>query len=84
MIRLLYFARLRERLGVAEDALETDPELRAVADVMRVLALRGGVWAEVFTPGPGLLCAVNQVMARPETAVRDGDEVGFFPPVTGG
>lgn len=84
MIRLRYFARLREQLGVAEETLAAGSELHTVADLTLALAARGGVWADAFTPGPGLLCAVNQTMAHRETPVGDGDEVGFFPPVTGG
>lgn len=85
MIRVLYFARLRETLGVAEESLEANPRWGSVADLIAALAARGGIWAEAFAPGATLpLCAVNQTMARPDSAIGDGDEVGFFPPVTGG
>lgn len=83
MIRILYFARLREQLGTGREDLAEEGPL-TVADLVARLAARGGPWAEVFAPGPGLLSAVNQEMARPDTAVRAGDEVAFFPPVTGG
>jgi molybdopterin synthase sulfur carrier subunit len=49
-----------------------------------MLSARGGTWAEVFGRDQGVLVAVNQVLARPEAAIADGDEVAFFPPVTGG
>jgi molybdopterin synthase sulfur carrier subunit len=84
MIRILYFARLRETLGVAEEFLAWDPSWRSVADLGAALAARGGTWGAAFAPGPTLLCAVNQTLARPETPLGDGDEVAFFPPVTGG
>ncbi len=83
MIHVLYFARLREQLGTAGEELAAPTPLTAGALIDR-LAERGGRWAEVFDPGPGLLVAVNQSMARPDTLLRDGDEVAFFPPVTGG
>lgn len=80
MIRVLYFARLRDRLGVAEEQLETFPP--TLGALREQLAARGGDWGEAFSDR--VLTAVNQEMAGPETPLADGDEVGFFPPVTGG
>ena len=82
MIRILYFASLRERLGSADETLQEHP--RTLADLRAQLAARGGAWGEVFAGGQGVLAAVNQEMAQPAAAVRAGDEVAFFPPVTGG
>jgi len=82
MIRVLYFASLRERLGRADETLEQRPA--TVAGLRAVLAARGGVWAEVFADGQRVLAAVNQEIAVPDQSLAEGDEVGFFPPVTGG
>ena len=82
MTRILYFASLRERLGCSDETLETAPA--TVADLRAELARRGGVWQEVFAEGQRILAAVNQEMAGADQALQDGDEVGFFPPVTGG
>ncbi|QKT03212.1 molybdopterin converting factor subunit 1 [Ectothiorhodospiraceae bacterium 2226] len=75
-ITVKYFASMRERIGRAEDALDTDG-----------LHTVGEVWARVAPtealPG-NVLMAVNQEYADPSHPVRDGDEVAFFPPVTGG
>ena len=84
MIRILYFARLRERLGLAEEELNCRHGANTVADLIVHLRSRGGRWAETLPEGERLMAAVNQVLARPETPIRDGDEVGIFPPVTGG
>ncbi len=83
MIRVLYFASLRERIGRdAEDLAPADiTDLGALRDR---LAARGGVWAEALGREARVLAAVNQRYATRETAVTDGDEVAFFPPVTGG
>ncbi len=84
MIKVLYFARLREQLGTAGEEIPSPAEPTTVADLAALLHRRGGVWSEVLAEGETILAAVNQEMARPETPVEDGDEVAFFPPVTGG
>lgn len=84
MIKVLYFARLRERLSADAEQIDLPPDVASVGDLVRLLGARGGVWADAFISGEGLMAAVNQEMARPETPVRDGDEVAIFPPVTGG
>jgi len=82
MIRILYFASLRERLGSAEETLQEFP---STLDGLRTeLAARGGVWSDVFTDEQRVLAAVNQEMASTGQALKAGDEIGFFPPVTGG
>jgi len=84
MIRILYFARLREQLGTAEEELPGGPDSTTVAELAEALRRRGGPWADAFAPGQPVLSAVNQALARGDTALADGDEVAFFPPVTGG
>lgn len=75
-ILVRYFARLREELGRDEERIEVDG-VTTVAEVWS--RVRGG------EPLPAtLLVAVNQVYARGESPVKAGDEVAFFPPVTGG
>jgi len=82
MIRILYFASLRERLGRESETLEHSPQ--TLAELRTLLLGRGGAWGEVFADDQAVLAAVNQAMATPEQPLADGDEVGFFPPVTGG
>lgn len=82
MIRVLYFASLRERLGRADEALENHPD--SLSALRESLAARGGEWHEVFAGAQPVLAAVNQEMVADDNALADGDEVGFFPPVTGG
>ncbi len=86
-IKVKYFASLRERLGRAEDRLEVEEQASVGALWERV---RGGVASDVGAPGaagppPGaILATVNLEYARAERLLRAGDEVAFFPPVTGG
>lgn len=88
MIQLRYFASLREKLGLDSEQIEPR-EVHAqaaltVADVRAHLLQRGSPWDEALSEDQRVLAAVNQEMARPDTAVADGDELAFFPPVTGG
>ena len=82
ILRLLYFARLRERFGVGEENLACDSA--TVADLLAVLRARGGAWAEELAPGRSFRVAVNQDLATPDTPLADAAEVAIFPPVTGG
>lgn len=84
MIRILYFAKLRETLGTAGEELALPADVRTVGALRDHLVARGAPWAEALAAGRALRVAVNQDMAAPGTPVADGDEVAFFPPVTGG
>lgn len=84
MLHLLFFARLREDLGTAAEELALPGEVKQVAQLREFLRARGGAWERTLAPQKAVRIAVNQVMANADTAVRDGDEVAFFPPVTGG
>jgi molybdopterin synthase sulfur carrier subunit len=84
MVKLLYFARLREDLGTGSEALALPADVTTVAALRAHLMARGGAWASVLANGKALRVAVNQEMADPATPVKAGDEVAFFPPVTGG
>ncbi len=76
MITVRFFASLREQLGTAERRLPAS-DVHTVAEAWQQAA--GGL------PLPdNTLAAVNQEYADPDTPVREGDEVAFFPPVTGG
>lgn len=82
MIKVLFFAHLRETLGSGESIAFT-PQLATVSALRHHLAQRGGAW-ETLDTTRNLRAAVNQNMVGPDSPVHDGDEVAFFPPVTGG
>lgn len=84
MIRILYFASLRERLDSGGESLELPAGITQLGQLASLLAARGPVWADVFAGRLPLMMAVNQSAARPDSPLQDGDEVAFFPPVTGG
>lgn len=83
-LRMLYFARLREVLGVGQETLELPAEVHTLAGLLASLRARGGVWSEELAEGRAFRLAVNQDIATPEAALADDDEVAIFPPVTGG
>ena len=83
MIKVLYFARLRESLGSASESLEVQDGL-SVSDLMAQLAARGGQWKQEFDGCKPLRAAVNQTLVANGARIHAGDEVAFFPPVTGG
>lgn len=84
MVKLLYFARLREELGTAVEEIVLPADVRTVAGLRAHLMTRGEVWASTLAQNKAVRVAVNQQMAEAQTPVEAGDEVAFFPPVTGG
>ena len=83
-VTLLFFASLREQLGQAGEQLELPAGVATVGALRDHLRARGGPWANVFAPNRPVRAAVNQDMVQPVAAIKAGDEIAFFPPVTGG
>ena len=83
-ITVLYFARLREALGLERETLELPPGVTTVGELRAWLVGRGAPWAEAFTEIRRIRAAVAQQMAGDDTRLAEGAEVAFFPPVTGG
>jgi molybdopterin synthase sulfur carrier subunit len=84
MVTILYFARLREALGTASEELALPTDVADLAALRATLTSRGGSWAQELAETRAIRAAVNQDMAGGDTPVKDGDEIAFFPPVTGG
>ena len=81
-VRVRFFASLRERLG-AEESVEVD-EGCSVGALRAALVARGGAHAQALAPGRAVRCALDQRMCAEHEPLREGAEVAFFPPVTGG
>ena len=81
-VTVRYFASIREALGQGGETLDTPAA--TLGALRQELLARGGAYAEVLARGRAVRVAVNQVMGREDTALQDGVEVAFFPPVTGG
>lgn len=81
-VHVLYFARLRERFGLAEECV--DLAGATAADLVAQLQARGGVWAEELAAGRPFRVAVDQDIVTLDAVLPDKAEVAIFPPVTGG
>ena len=84
MITVLYFASLRETVGTSREQVALAGQGATVASLVESLRARDEPWSAAFAPGRTWRVAVNQQMASLATPVKPGDEVAFFPPVTGG
>ena len=83
-VKLLFFAALREQLGSAGEEIELPAGVTTLGGLREHLRARGGSYAKAFAEKALVRMAVNQEMAKPGAALAPGDEVAFFPPVTGG
>ena len=84
MIKVLYFASIREQLSCAEETIEASDKTKTISQMKDLLGSRDDPWNKIFTDNNQLLSSVNQVIAKDNQIVNDGDEVAFFPQVTGG
>jgi molybdopterin synthase sulfur carrier subunit len=82
-MKILYFAWLRAKTGIGEEIVEA-PGIDTVADLVAVLRRRGAGHAEALADLAAIRVAVNQDFAEFDQRLAPGDEIAFFPPVTGG
>ena len=83
-LKVLYFASLREKLGKDAEEVELPAGVATVAGLRNHLHGRGGSYEKAFSEKALVRAAVNQDMSQPAATIKAGDEVAFFPPVTGG
>ena len=83
-VKVLFFASLREQVGTAVEEVELPAGIATVAALRGHLARRGGPWEGALAEKKNVRAAVNQDMVKPGASIRGGDEIAFFPPVTGG
>ena len=84
MIKVLFFARIREQLDCASLEREWDDSVRSVDGLRAALVASGGEQWQAALTEQNIICAVNQQVITGNIELADGDEVAFFPPVTGG
>ena len=81
-VTVRYFASMREAMGTSSEVLNT--QATTLGDLRSALIARGGAGAEALGTNRSVRMALNQVMSDASTALTEGCEVAFFPPVTGG
>jgi len=84
VVRVLFFARIREQLGLASMEVAYSESVSTLASLQQQLVAQGGARWQAVLGEKNVLAAVNQEEAEPDQPLADGDEVAFFPPVTGG
>ena len=83
-VKVLYFASVREKVGKDVEEIDVPAGVATVAALRNHLRGRGGNYENAFAEKALLRAAVNQDMVQPSAAIKAGDEIAFFPPVTGG
>jgi sulfur-carrier protein len=83
-MKLLYFAWVRERVGVGAEDVELPAEVATVSDVVGWLRTRGPEFAEAFARPELVRAALDKVHVKPAASIAGAHEIAFFPPVTGG
>ena len=84
LIKVLYFARLKESLNYSTEDMDLPSEVKTIAQLKAHLAKRGEAWANLFAGQQTIRAAINHALVDNNATIKHGDEVAFFPPVTGG
>lgn len=82
-MRIVYFASLREKLGVNDEEVALPPDARTVADVIAFLRNRDEIYEAAFATGV-FRAALDKTHAKPDASIEGVKEIAFFPPMTGG
>jgi molybdopterin synthase sulfur carrier subunit len=84
MTRMVYFAWVRERVGLAEEVVDLPTSVRTVADLLDWQQGRGEEYAHAFANAASIRVALDKRHARPDASLEGAAEIAFFPPMTGG
>ncbi len=83
-MKAVYFASVRERIGLGEEDIAPPAEIGTIAELIGWLSKRGEGYAAAFANAGTIRAAIDKNHARPDSAIRGAHEVAFFPPMTGG
>jgi len=84
LITVLYFARLKESLNYSTEEIDLPDDVISIVALKLYLAQRGETWANLFNGQQTIRAAINHALVENDAVIKNGDEVAFFPPVTGG
>ncbi len=83
-IKVLYFARIKESVNYSSEDMALPSGVTTVKILKQYLASRGETWEKIFTGKQVVRAAINHTLVSDDAEIKAGDEVAFFPPVTGG
>ena len=83
-INILYFARIKEAVNYSSENIDLPIDIKTVMALKNHLSLRGENWANLFNGKQVVRAAINHNLVDDLAVINAGDEVAFFPPVTGG
>jgi len=83
-LKAIYFAWVRERIGVAEEEIEPPSDVLTVGDLISWLASRGENYAYAFERASTIRAAIDRTHVKPGASIAGATEIAFFPPMTGG
>ena len=83
-MKAVYFAWVRERVGVTEEEIDPPAEIVTVSDLIDWLARRGENYAYAFERASVIRAAIDRAHVKPEAPIAGAREIAFFPPMTGG
>jgi molybdopterin synthase sulfur carrier subunit len=83
-IKVLYFARIKEAVNYSTEEINLPDDVLTITGLKNYLSLRGDTWADLFNGKQTVRAAINHELVDNLAAIKAGDEVAFFPPVTGG
>jgi molybdopterin synthase sulfur carrier subunit len=83
-MKAMYFAWVRERIGLSEEEISPPRDVATVAELVAWLSARGDGYALAFANPATIRAAIDKTHARPESPISAAREIAFFPPMTGG
>jgi molybdopterin synthase sulfur carrier subunit len=83
-IKVLYFARIKEAVNYSTEEIDLPADVSTVTALKNYLSKRGENWADLFSGKQVIRAAINHQLVDNLAKIQAGDEVAFFPPVTGG
>jgi molybdopterin synthase sulfur carrier subunit len=83
-MKLVYFAWVRERIGLPEENVDLPPDVATVADLVAWLRARGENYVHAFENPAIVRAALDRVHVKPDASLEGVKEAAFFPPMTGG
>ena len=83
-MRLLYFAWVKEKAGIAEEEIEPPAGVATIAELIEWLKARGPEFDNAFARSEVIRAAIDRTHVRHDASIAGAREIAFFPPVTGG